>query len=260
MSQPSVTAYFNTRKRQATDDIRGKSKVLLVERDQARSVSSQNRNSPNKDSSESPGSLTPIREEKTMGTSPKVVLAPGGGRALRPNPAVRNIQFDSPKSGAQKTPKSNTKARVTRSRKLSGQEGQPDIRDSFQKLADDLDAKRVLFEKKGTLSPKKKAPGTPKKSDSSNENAATNLAGDRSAVNCATPKKGSTMERLAKQELSLDEVRNRISKSARLMELKASISRFKNYEQRLEKVQKRKDDKKIQIQKFEKIQLEIPVR
>ena len=259
MSQPSVTAYFNTRKRQATDDIRGKSKVLLVERDQARSVSSQKRNPPSKDSSESSGSLTPVQEEKPMGTSPKVAPAPGGGRALKPNPAVRNIQFDSPKSGAQKTPKSNTKARVTRSRKLSGQEGQPDIRDSFQKIAEDLDAKRVLFEKKGTLSPKKKAPGTPKKNDASNENAATNPPGDQSAVNCTTPKKGSTMERLAKQELTLNEVKNRISKSARLMELKASISRFKNCEQRLEKVQKRNDDKKIQIQKFEKIQLEIPV-
>lgn len=210
-----------------------------------------------------------------MGASPKVVLAPGGGRALKPNPAVRNIQFDSPKSNAQKTPKSNSKARVTRSRKLSGQEGQPDIRNSFQKITEDLDAKRVLFEKKGTLSPKKKAPGTPKKkapvtpkkkapatpkkSDASNENAATNLPSDQSAVNCTTPKKGSTMERLAKQELSFNEVKNRISKSARLMELKASISRFKNCEQRLEIVQKRNDDKKIQIQKFEKIQLEIPV-
>ena len=81
-------------------------------------------------------------------------------------------------------------------------------------------------EKKGTLSPKKKAPGTPKKRDASNENAATNLPGDQSAVNCTTPKKGSTMERLAKQELSLNEVKNRITKSARLLELKASISRF----------------------------------
>ena len=284
MSQPSVTAYFNTRKRQATDDIRGKSKVLLLERDQTRSVSSQKRNPPNKDTSESSGSLTPVQEEKTMGTSPKVVLVPGGGRALKPNPAVRNIQFDSPKSNAQKTPKSNTKARVTRSRKLSGQEGQPDIRESFQKIAEELDTKRVLFEKKGTLSPtkknasgtpkknapgtpkknapgtpKKNAPGTPKKRDASSENAATNLPSDQSAVNCTTPKKVSTMERLAKQELSLNEVKNKITKSARLMELKASISRFRNCEQRLEKVQKQKDDKKIQIQKFEKIQLEIPV-
>ena len=87
MSQPSVTAYFNTRKRQATDDIRGKSKVLLLERDQTRSVSSQKRNPPNKDSSESSGSLTPVQEEKTMGTSPKVCPAPGWRSRFKAEPS-----------------------------------------------------------------------------------------------------------------------------------------------------------------------------
>ncbi|KZC04828.1 PREDICTED: DNA replication factor Cdt1 [Dufourea novaeangliae] len=258
MSQPSVTAYFNTRKRQATDDLRSKAKVLLLERDQSRLVSNQNRNSLNKDCSESSGSLTPIREDETMGTSPKVVLVPGkelvGSRTVKSNSAVRNIQFDSPKANAQKTPKSNAKPRAVRSRKLSGQEGQTDIRDSFQKIAEDLDVNKVLFEKKGTLSPKKKPPGTPKKNT-----ASTDISNVQSAVNCTTPKKESTMDRLAKQELSLTEIKNRINKSARLMELKASIARFRNCEQKLEKLQKQNEVKKPQIQKFEKIQLEIPV-
>ncbi|XP_076248492.1 chromatin licensing and DNA replication factor double parked [Calliopsis andreniformis] len=256
MSQPSVTAYFNTRKRQATDDIRSKAKVLLLDRDQSKLVSNQSRNPISKDNSASSGSLTPIQEEKTMGTSPKVVLVPGS-RAIKASSVVRNIQFDSPKANAQKTPKSNGKPRGTRSRKLSGQEGQADIRESFQKIVEDMDAKRVLFEKKGALSPKKKAPSTPKKNAS--ENISTNISTDLSNVHCTTPKKSSTMERLTKQELSITEIKNRINKSSRLIELKASIARFKNCEQRLEKIQKQNDVKKPQIQKFEKIQLEIPV-
>lgn len=264
MSQPSVTAYFNTRKRQAADDIRSKAKVLVLDRDQTRSVSNQGENSINKESSELSGPLTPVLEENTMGTSPKVVLVPGkesvGNRIVKSNSAVRNIQFDSPKSNAQKTPKSNAKPRSTRSRKLSGQEGQTDIRESFQKIAEDLDAKRVLFEKRGALSPRKKDSSTPKKNDASNKSSAISISNDLSAVGCTTPKKSSTMDRLAKQELSLNEIKNRINKSSRLMELKASIARFKNCEQKLEKLQKQNDAKKPQIQKFEKIQLEIPVR
>ncbi|KOC63242.1 DNA replication factor Cdt1 [Habropoda laboriosa] len=67
------------------------------------------------------------------------------------------------------------------------------------------------------------------------------------------------MDRLVKKELSFTEIKSRVNKSSRLMELKASIARFKNCEQRLEQVQKQNDIKKPQIQKFEKIQLEIPV-
>ncbi|XP_078043063.1 chromatin licensing and DNA replication factor double parked [Augochlora pura] len=257
MSQPSVTAYFNTRKRQATDELRSKAKVLLLERDQTRLVSNQNRNLQNKDTSESSGSLAPITEESTMGTSPKVILVPekevASNRAMRPNTAVRNIQFDSPKSNVQKTSKSNPKPRATRSRKLSGQEGQTDIRESFQKVTDSDVNKVVLFEKKGALSPKKKPPGTPKK----NNPASENLSNDQSTINCTTPKKG--LNKLARQELSITDIKNKINKSSRLAELKASIARFKNSEQKLDKLQKQNEIKKPQIQKFEKIQLEIPV-
>ncbi|XP_076287367.1 chromatin licensing and DNA replication factor double parked [Lasioglossum baleicum] len=262
MSQPSVTAYFNTRKRQATDDMRNKAKVLLLERDQARLVSSQNQNSQNKDIFESSGSLTPIDEEK-MGASPKVILVSEKeiitNRTMKPNSAVRNIQFDSPKSNAQKTPKSNPRPRVLRSRKLSGQDGQPDIRESFQKVSEELNVNRVKFQKKGSCSPKKKPPATPKKNNPATENLCTNNSNEQSVINCTTPKKSLNMNMLAKQELSITDIKNKINKSSRLAELKASIARFKNCEQKLEKIQKQNETKKPQIQKFEKIQLEIPV-
>lgn len=261
MSQPSVTAYFNTRKRQATDDLRSKAKVLLLDQEQSKLVNNQNRTSTNKDNSELSGTLISIQEEKEMGTSPKVIFVPGkelvNNRTLKSNSAVRNIQFDSPKSNIQKTLKHNVRTRVTRSRKLSGQEGQIDIRESFQKIAEDLDEKKVLFEKKGTLSPKKKFPGTSKIDDAA-KISSTNILNDQLSINL-TPKKGSSMDNLAKQELSLNEIKNKINKSSRLMELKASIARFKNCEQKLEQLHKQ-NDIKPQIQKFEKIQLEIPIR
>lgn len=261
MSQPSVTAYFNTRKRQATDDLRSKAKVLLLDQEQSKLVNNQNRTSTNKDNSELSGTLISIQEEKEMGTSPKVIFVPGkelvNNRTLKSNSAVRNIQFDSPKSNIQKTLKHNVRTRVTRSRKLSGQEGQIDIRESFQKIAEDLDEKKVLFEKKGALSPKKKFPGTSKIDDAA-KISSTNILNDQLSINL-TPKKGSSMDNLAKQELSLNEIKNKINKSSRLMELKASIARFKNYEQKLEQLHKQ-NDIKPQIQKFEKIQLEIPIR
>lgn len=261
MSQPSVTAYFNTRKRQATDDLRSKAKVLLLDQEQSKLVNNQNRTSTNKDNSELSGTLISIQEEKEMGTSPKVIFVPGkelvNNRTLKSNSAVRNIQFDSPKSNIQKTLKHNVRTRVTRSRKLSGQEGQIDIRESFQKIAEDLDEKKVLFEKKGALSPKKKFPGT-SKIDDAPKISSTNILNDQLSINL-TPKKGSSMDNLAKQELSLNEIKNKINKSSRLMELKASIARFKNCEQKLEQLHKQ-NDIKPQIQKFEKIQLEIPIR
>lgn len=259
MSQPSVTAYFNTRKRQATDDLRSKAKVLLLDQEQSKLVSNQNRTSINKDNSELSETLISIQEEKVMGTSPKVIFVPGkesvNNRTLKTNSVVRNIQFDSPKSNIQKTLKHNVRTRVTRSRKLSGQEGQVDIRESFQKIAEDLDEKKVLFEKKGALSPKKKL-GTSKIDDAVKN---SNILNDQLSINFTTPKKSSNMDNLAKQELSLNEIRNKINKSSRLMELKASIARFKNCEQRLEQFHKQ-NDIKPQIQKFEKIQLEIPIR
>lgn len=264
MSQPSVTAYFSTRNRQATDDLRSKAKVLLLDQDQPRLIGNQKHTPINKDSSESSGTLTPIQEENTMGTSPKVVFVPGkesvSNRTLKLNSAVRNIQFDSPKANVQKTPKYSIRARMVRSRKLSGQEGQVDIRESFQKIAEDLDAKKVLFEKKGALSPRKKLTESPRKENNFAVNSSTNIPNDQLSANCTTPKKGSTMDKLAKQELSLNEIKNKINKSSRLNELKASIARFKNHEQRLEQLHKQNDTMKPQIQKFEKIQLEIPIR
>lgn len=153
MSQPSVTAYFNTRKRQACDELRGKSKILLLERDnQAQTTTTIESKSAEQSASD---------ETSLTGSSPKIMLRNDNANfkdGIRANKAIRNIQFDSSKV-------SRPKMRATRSRTLPStiDESQTDIRESFSKVANDPEIKKVPFEKIGTLSPKKKSQQIPKK-------------------------------------------------------------------------------------------------
>ncbi|XP_011703685.1 PREDICTED: DNA replication factor Cdt1 [Wasmannia auropunctata] len=261
MSQPSVTAYFNTRKRQACDELRSKSKILLLERD--------NQAQPSVENSEEQAASDGI----DTGTSPKIVLqnaATNSREGLRArNKAVRNIQFDSSKTIRESEKTSKPKTRGIRSRTLSSTDGsQADIRDSFLKVGNDLeDSKKVPFEKKGMLSPKKK-PQTPKKASAVSHVSKDNVmkeaeSKEQPANGSLTPpssKKLSTMERLVKNEnLSLADIKSRINKSSRLTELKAITRRIANYHQTLEQMQKQDEIKKPHIQKFDKVELEIPV-
>ncbi|XP_015593810.1 DNA replication factor Cdt1 [Cephus cinctus] len=271
MSQPSVAAFFNTRKRQAPDDLRSKSKVLILEQEQTNLVSDAEESSEIK-RSESSGSPLTITEENTGRATPKLVCSSTNDIesnslcservpriVIKQNPAVRNIQFDSVKSNTQKTSTMNTRNRSIRSRKHSSQDGQIDIRETFLKISSKTDeAKNVVFEKKGALSPTKKRSATPKK----NQPVVTKIVNGTNeppAAGSITPKKGSLMDRLSKQDMSLSEIKNRINKSGRLAELKASITRIKNCEARLDNLNNKDDIRKPQIKKFERIQLEVPV-
>lgn len=249
MSQPSVTAYFNTRKRQACDELRGKSKILLLERDNQAQTSSEQ-----------------AAFSYETGTSPRILLKDATANSKegdRVNKAVRSIQFDSSKAIPEKMRR--PKARTTRSRTLPSTDGsQADIRDSFSKMGSDPEIKKVPFEKKGTLSPKKK-PQTPTKVSAVSRNDATKEAEKEQPVNGSfTPpssRKLSMMERLVKNEnLTLSDIKNRINKSSRLTELKAITQRIANYDRTLEQMQKQNEIKKPHMQKFEKVELEIPVR
>lgn len=234
MSQPSVTAYFNTRKRQATEDLRGKAKVLLLDQEQIKvnKESGLQLKTPNLESPK----IVSEKQEENMGTSPKVMIVQG------------------------KPTKVLTRSRATPVRK-SSQDGQVDIRNSFLKMGNDVGEKKVLFEKKGILSPQKKLPSTPKKDK--------NISGDKEIINnmtneeivheFITPKKMSNKSNSVKNNLDFNEIKNRINKSSRLAELKASIDRIRKCDQRLNELQKQNDFNKPQIQKFEKIQLEVPV-
>ncbi|KAL0120997.1 hypothetical protein PUN28_008612 [Cardiocondyla obscurior] len=248
MSQPSVTAYFNTRKRQACDDLRGKSKVLLLEQTGTDGLEQV--------------AYTPAETS----ASPKLMsenVNASSKEGVRLNKAVRSIQFDSSKTISEKA--SRPKARATRSRPLPSSEGnQVDIRDSFlKKMVNDPESKKVLFEKKGTLSPRKKA-STPKKAAISKDSVVKEEVQEQQPATCSfTPtssKKLSTMERLMKNDnLSIVDIKNRINKSPRLAELKALTQKFANHSRALEKLQKRNETEKPQIKKLETVEIEIPI-
>lgn len=253
MSQPPVTAYFNTRKRQACDDLRGKSKILLLESD----------NSTDQTSMTSENSEHVARNEKAVQESPRIIFRDVSTvkEEHRANKVVRNIHFDSPTMSTEKTQQSTPRARATRNRKLLSTEGQADIRDSLQKMSNKEETKKVPFEKKGALSPKK--PTTFRKgigsSDTPKETVIEEDKNEQLPASSLTPtKKASRMEKLA--NIGLEEIKDIVKKSPRLIELKAHIARFGNKEQQLQEFQKRDNVKKPQMQKFEKIELEVPVR
>lgn len=266
MSQPPVTAYFNTRKRQACDDPRGKSKILSLERD-------GNRQAVGLPMNNDMSSKHIVLDESETGrtTSPKIVLLKDASVAATEennvcqDKAVCNIQFDSPRTSAERN---KLKARTKlRSRKLSFADGfQANIRESLQRMESDEDAtvaKKVPFEKRGALSPKKpvtqkkSSSGTPPRDTAIKEETAEN---EQSAAGSVTPTKRGIMERLVSENLSLNDIKNRINKSSRMMELRACITRIKDCDQQLEQSRKQDNVKKPQMQKFEKIELEIPVR
>ncbi|XP_015522438.2 DNA replication factor Cdt1 [Neodiprion lecontei] len=278
MSQQYVDAYFNTRKRTAAEDVRSRTKVLILDDDQAVNVAS-NLNDRNVDETKNLDSLASPAiqgDDTNPKMSPKIIFANVDSKQIegceirssvvRPNRVVRNIQFDAVKAGSPKSPKSSSRSRSgARMKKTATQEGQPDIRDTFLKLSkDEGEAKQksnVIFEKKGLLSPTKKRPSTPQKVPQHcaiqkvTNTKAYETAEEQPAAGSVTPKKLSTMDALAQKDLSLGEIKNRINRSSRLAELKASIAKINKCAAKLGEIQA----KKPQIRKFENIEVEVPV-
>lgn len=251
MAQRPVTSYFNSCKRPATDDLRNKAKILILDNTYSKSNTRIDNNLINSEVS------SPLpNETKSMKSNPKIVSGKEStAKSIKLNPVVHNVPSDSSRTNTSKTTKPITRTRASRVRKLFLQDGQADIRESFLKMADDVETtKKVLFEKKSALSPKKKHPVTPEKiGDASNKGCEDELP----AVGSITPKKSMIGNRGTGKDLSLNEISKKINKSSRLEELKASIARFKNLEKKAEELEKQNEAGKPQIQKFDTIQLEI---
>ncbi|XP_043490352.1 DNA replication factor Cdt1 isoform X1 [Polistes fuscatus] len=264
MSQPSVTAYFNTRKRQANEDILSKSKVLLLDQEHMKMTEESEMKVKTQNSQSL--KLVSEKKEEIMVMSPKIILISGINNlnnftSSKVNSVINPTKIDT-KLSIQKTNKASTRSRSAQVCKLN-QDRQTDIRESFLKKSNDADikkesVKKVLFEKKGTLSPKKQ-PLMPKKNIAEDKQTAVNEQNESTSVIFTTPKKKLTRNDSIRKDLDLNEIKDRINKSGRLAKLKASIDRITKCDQRLNEVQKRNDLNKPQIQKFEQIQLEIPV-
>ncbi|XP_034944102.1 DNA replication factor Cdt1 [Chelonus insularis] len=257
MSQPSVTAYFNTRKRQATDELRNKSKVVVLEHERMRITCN---GEIKKELEDDPKASL---KEKEFESALKVVFKSSESTqpssASEKNSAVRNIQFDAPKVSSSKT--RMTRARSSKLKKIVQHEGQTDIKESLFKMGEELKQQsNVPFEKKGLLSPRKNLSSKKNTKNPEKQEKLVENSEQKPAAGSVTPKQGSLMDKLAQQDLSLTEIKNRINKSSRLAELRARIDQFKKCEEKLDKLQQQgREEPQLKIKKFEKIELEIPV-
>ncbi|XP_043266481.1 DNA replication factor Cdt1 isoform X2 [Venturia canescens] len=158
------------------------------------------------------------------------------------------------------TPKAGMRTRATRVKKFTSQEGQTDIRETFFRMTSDSPnqgtTKVVPFEKMGLLSPRKKNPV--ESAETQNDTAVENIK-EAPAAGSVTPKKASAADRLTRRDLNLGEIKKRINTSSRLNELKASIARFRKCEEKIEQLEKKHENNKPQIRKFQSIELEVPV-
>lgn len=118
--------------------------------------------------------------------------------------------------------------------------------------------KIVQFVKMGNLSPKKKMT-TPKKDApvamfASKESLSNVERGMKTPTKQITPS-NSFMDRLncVRKNLSSDEIKNKITKSSRLDELKEALSRVKDAETK----QKTAENKRVSLKQFKTIELEV---
>ncbi|KAH0561161.1 DNA replication factor Cdt1 [Cotesia glomerata] len=223
MSQTSVTAYFNSRKRQATDELKNKTKVLILERDKMQITRATDK----------------INEDIELDNE-SVKIIKKNDATEKINVVKRIIQFDGAKIITPRTPRV-TRSRI-KSKKNTVLEGQTDIMKSFLKINNEK--QNVVFEKKGLLSPRKNLTSKGVIEEQSGE----------SIIPTTIP----LMERLAQQDLSLEEIKNRINKSSRLDELKKRIDIINECKKKLDNLQN-SDEPLPKIKKFDKIQLEVPV-
>lgn len=186
-------------------------------------------------------------EEITNDSSPRLIYKPKAQGSEMKRKAVRNLQLDS-NSGETRS-KLTARGRSARTRKASANEGQ-DIRESFLRTEE----KTVVFEKRGILSPRKRNAARLEEEASKAEEAK-----EQPAAGSLTPKKAATNRSI--QDMSLREIRDKLSKSKRLLELKASIDRFRKNEKEIVEESRESDKPGIpQIRKFDTLELEIPIR
>ena len=224
MSQPTVAAYFNTRKRVAVDDISSsRNKVYVIENN--------------------------INELTKSFDSDYFENA----KIVQPNIKLNNLlKTDSPKPSSTRSTQ-----RVTRSIKRIG----PTNIDEKCLKAESTQPKLVKFLKMGNLSPQKKVttptkPSTPVKSlEFAEKSNSSNV--DKGM---RTPTKQTRRGSKDISSLPIEEIKARLSKSSRLAELKTSLNKLQNGLDRLDRMEKtRKEQEKPvkNLKEFKTIELEV---
>ncbi|CAB0029606.1 unnamed protein product [Trichogramma brassicae] len=207
MSQQSVvTEYFATRKRRASEDLRNKSKVLILDGNETQ-----------------PQKVLPIiREDETKQTSMASLqnkLEPKRGSV------VRNLKFDADEKTTTKSATPRARTPRTRRSSVTEDKSQTDIREALLKQTQESDNKNVLFAKLGNLSPKKTRLRTTRalKKALQEEEEEEEVTKIDEPVICKTPTKAKPLV-----QMNIDEIKTKLNKSSRLAELRERINKLKS--------------------------------
>lgn len=247
MSQPTVAAYFNTRKRVAVDDLGGptRNKVLVLENSASSELNQDN-----------------------ASDSPNRVVFANTKNFLSKNATPAAVASGTPESKKMVTRTTRSLKRigaVAVDEKLKGMLEQP---------------KLVKFLKMGNLSPKKRltSPAKAPKTESPDKGqfcAKNNSANVERGLK--TPTKQPVGHALKSpvpkiNNMSLNEIKNKLSRSARLAELKTSLNKLQSGFDKLDRMEKARlsDTKKVAVppspstaarnlKEFQKLEVEVPV-
>lgn len=241
MSQTSIASYFASRKRPAADDIgvvKAK-KVLILDRSETstlqKEVCNENTKGTTCDFIYSSKEVTLNNNEAILKSTKLESTTDQEHKLPQRNKVVTKLNFDSPTTNTNMTikrggtPKSKPKNVI---REISNQ---PSIQSVFQNLQS---AKNT---KNSQQTNEKTPPTTPVKNALDNINTSKN------------------------NDLSLNEIRNKLTRSSRLAELKASIAKFSKSADKLKEIEKKtsalsKESAGPTLKTFEKIELEVQLR
>lgn len=251
MSQPTVAAYFNTRKRVAADDLGGakRNKVLVV-------------------------------EHSASGFTPEPVCPSRIVLASTKNFLSKNATVDGSNAGAGVTPETK---RVTRSTRSIKRIGAVTVDEKTKQMLEQ--PKLVKFLKMGNLSPKKKMSqqlASPVKPSQPTATVDAEFSIKNNASNVERGMKTPTKQTVPNpvrptvpsvNNMSLNEIKSKLSRSARLAELKNSLNKLQNGFNKLDQLEKiRLENSKPvpvppspttaarNLKEFQTIEVEVPMR
>ncbi|KAL7301041.1 hypothetical protein TKK_0006313 [Trichogramma kaykai] len=245
MSQQSVvTEYFATRKRRASEDLRNKSKVLILD---------GNETQPQK-------VLPVIREDETKQTN---MASLQNKLESKRGSVVRNLKFDTDEKTTTKSSTPRARTPKTRRSSVTEDKSQTDIREALLKQTQESDNKNVLFAKLGNLSPKKTRLRTTRalKKALEEEEKEEEVTKIDEPVICKTPTKSKPLV-----QMNIDEIKTKLNKSSRLSELRERINKLKSSEDKVKELEDKLKNKKVETKKnnlklkgFNQLELEVPV-
>lgn len=242
MAQPSIANYFQTRKRNAIDEsslIRAK-KVLILDSDEDETGVTKTKDKSFKEKhvktrdiiysefkeKSSRRELIMAKEKIVSLSSEKDVKFPTRSRV------VAKLDFGSDKSSEQTNSTKKTVSTKPKHKKLNNQ---GDIQKIFQNMQSKNTEEKKIFSHKENIQ----------------------------KINEKTPPPSpvcNAMDNVTKSDLTLNEIKTKLTRSARLAELKASISKFNQHAEKLKAAEQK--TKAIQSQgpslnKFKEIELEV---